>query len=403
MREVFNYIKDNLPKTIKDTYPELKPVVSPCIKEGFTAFYYWDTYFANLALLALGNSAQVKNNLDNMKYMVETIGYIPNEYAPDNPWGCMNRSQPPLFARGVRDYYEYTQDKGVIETYLSAIKKEYDFWQTKRLSPCGLNHYGHCATDKYLEVFYRVICERLRIDEDFYSDKLKQSQHFMAFAESGWDFTPRFWEANNPYAGMHYAPVDLNSILYEVECILSEFSVLLGRHDEAEQYAIFSKKRKALMEKYMRAEDGIYYDYNFMTEERSPILSAASTLPYMVGLSAERKVLEGIVKRLDGTCGLSVCEKTDWECHDQWAYPSVWPPICYFVYSALEKTGSKKARPFAQKYMKLVEDTYSITGKLWEKYDAEKGGVPSGLEYDAVEMLGWTAGVYLYFQEKTVK
>lgn len=57
MRKIYDYIKNNLPKTIKETYPELKPVVSPCVKEGFTTFYYWDTYFANLAFLALGDLA----------------------------------------------------------------------------------------------------------------------------------------------------------------------------------------------------------------------------------------------------------------------------------------------------------------------------------------------------------
>lgn len=70
---------------------------------------------------------------------------------------------------------------------------------------------------------------------------------------------------------------------------------------------------------------------------------------------------EGIVNRLDGKCGFSVCEKT----------------------------GSNRAKPFAQKYIKLVEDTYVKTEKLWEKYDA-------------VEMLGWTAGVYLYFLGKNM-
>lgn len=397
MTKVYDYIKNNLHKTVKATHPELKPVVTPCIDAVFTTFYYWDTYFAGLAFLAVGDHNQVKNNLDNMKYMVETMGYIPNEYAPDNPCGYTNRSQPPLFARGVWDYYQYTQDENVIETYLPAIKKEYDFWQTKRQSPCGLNHYGHCATDEYLEAFYEETCERLQIDENFYPDKREQGQQFLAFAESGWDFTPRFWEADNLYAGMHYAPVDLNSILYEVECILSKFSALVGCPDEAAKYAQLAEKRKTLMEKYMLAEDGIYYDYNFVTEEHSPILSAASCMPYVVGLSDDKEVLEGIVERLDGKWGLAVCEKTGWECHNQWAYPSVWPPVCYFVYSALKKTGSKKAKAFAQKYIKLLDATYEQTGRLWEKYDAEKGGRPHGLEYDSVDMMGWTAGVYMYF------
>lgn len=34
--------------------------------------------------------------------------------------------------------------------------------------------------------------------------------------------------------------------------------------------------------------------------------------------------------------------------------------------------------------------------KLWEKYDASVGVVSVTKEYKTPEMMGWTAGVYLY-------
>ena len=397
---VCQYIAENMHKTIKRNYPELKPVVSPCINKLFTTFYYWDTYFANLAFLELGDWEQVENNLDNMKYMVETMGYIPNEYAPDRPGGGMNRSQPPLFSRGVRDYYNYRQELEIVKKYLPAMEKEYEFWQTQRMSVCGLNRYGHNATKEYLENFYEVICRRLQIEPDSYSDIYEQSGHFLAIAESGWDFTPRFYEPENPYAGMHYAPVDLNAILYDVENILADMCSLLGFDEKAGLYREYAERRKVCMNTYMLGEDGLYYDYNFVTQKQSPVLSAASCLPFMVGVSEDKRALERTVDLLEGEYGLSACVKVPWESYDQWDYPSVWPPLSYFVYEALKWQHSDRAVPFARKYLKTVGDTFRETGHLWEKYDAVKGGVSIVKKEGTVEMLGWTAGVYMYLKRE---
>ena len=398
--EVYAYIKENMPKTVKESYRELKPVVSPCIKEGFTTFFYWDTYFADLALLALGDHKQVENNLDNMRYMVETMGYVPNEYAPDIPIAGMNRSQPPLFSRSVKDYYMQTKDVRIVQKYLPALENEYAFWQTQRTSECGLNRYWHNATDEYLRDFCVGICERLRIEPTRYPDLKKQGEHFVSIAESGWDFTPRFFEKENAYVGGNYAPVDLNCILYDVERILSEFCALLGMKEKSDAYAKLAENRKTLINEYMLGKDGLYYDYDFVTKDRSPVLSAASCLPFAMGISEDKAALEKTVARLEGEYGLAACEKLPWECCDQWAYPSVWPPLSYFAYVALERLQSERAKPFAKKYVRTVRETYEKTGRLWEKYDAEKGGVKKGQEYETVEMLGWTAGVYMYLSER---
>jgi hypothetical protein len=37
---------------------------------------------------------------------------------------------------------------------------------------------------------------------------------------------------------------------------------------------------------------------------------------------------------------------------------------------------------------------------LWEKYDAVRGGMGVSTEYGTPEMMGWTAGVYVYFCEE---
>ena len=55
----------------------------------------------------------------------------------------------------------------------------------------------------------------------------------------------------------------------------------------------------------------------------------------------------------------------------------------------------------AEKYNKVVRDNYNVTGKIWEKYDANTGKVAQTLqEYGTPEMMGWSAAVYRYFEEE---
>ena len=44
--------------------------------------------------------------------------------------------------------------------------------------------------------------------------------------------------------------------------------------------------------------------------------------------------------------------------------------------------------------------TFRDANGLWEKYDAVQGGIGVSTEYETPEMMGWTAGVYVYFDEE---
>ena len=394
---VFNYINNNIQRSIKPGPDGLKPIISPCINSTFLWFFYWDTYFADFALLETGNESQVVNNLDNMKWFVDNLGFVPNAYqskeAEDNE---VNRSQPPLFARGVWDYYSWKKDLNILRTYLPAIEKEYEFWQKNRMTPCGLNRYYHHADNDYLLSFYNVIMERLGLHPDLYEDKLEQGANFLAIAESGWDFNCRYPEGGNPYTCTHYVPVDLNSILYNVECIIARSNELLNNPEKAMQYHKYSEERKEKMNRYLLAPDGIYRDYNFITGEHSPYVSGASFCPFAMGVSDDVEALERVVSILEETYGISACEKKDRERFDQWDFPYMWPPVVYFCVTALKRLNSEKLEIVAKKYLSTVQNVYQQTGDLWEKYDSVKGCVGLNAEYHTPAMMGWTAGVYIY-------
>ena len=401
--KVYDYILNNFHKTVKSGGSELKPLVSPCVSEAFTFFFYWDTYFANLALFEIGDVKQVENNLDNMCTLIDKIGYVPNGYLPDSQTqGLKNRSQPPLFSAGVKDLYEHTSDVGVIKRYLPYMEKEYEFWMKERVTSIGLNKYGHNADDEWLVGFCNGICQRLNISPDAYEDRVAQGGHFLAIAESGWDFTPRFHDGDNYYACEYYAPVDLNSILYGVEKTIAEFSKVIGDKEKEKTYLKKAENRKVLMDKYMKGIDGFYYDYNYKNDSLSSVISAASFTPYTFGVSADLVALNALTDKLLCEYGIPATEKLSRECLDQWAYPSVWPPLTFFAVKAMQNLGSDKLKTVAERYVNTVRETFDNTRALWEKYDAEKGGVAYGHEYRTVEMFGWTAGVYSYLVKNCI-
>jgi len=302
----------------------------------------------------------------------------------------------------------YDVDKGTIsigeerETVASAMEKEYEFWMKERVTSIGLNKYGHNADDEWLVGFCNGICQRLNISPDAYEDRVAQGGHFLAIAESGWDFTPRFHDGDNYYACEYYAPVDLNSILYGVERTIAEFSKVIGDKEKEKTYLKKAENRKALMDKYMKGIDGFYYDYNYKNDSLSSVISAASFTPYTFGVSADLVALNALTDKLLCEYGIPATEKLSRECLDQWAYPSVWPPLTFFAVKAMQNLGSDKLKTVAERYVNTVRETFDNTRTLWEKYDAEKGGVAYGHEYRTVEMFGWTAGVYSYLVKNCI-
>lgn len=82
---VQKYIQDKLPLTLwkkrqdEDTFIGLPyPYNVPCVDGMFNELYYWDTYFTNKALFALGQVEQAKNNIKNILYLIDRFGYMPN-------------------------------------------------------------------------------------------------------------------------------------------------------------------------------------------------------------------------------------------------------------------------------------------------------------------------------------
>lgn len=150
---VIDFIRENIKKTVRintggdDTLIGLPyPYTVPTVSEAFQEMYYWDTYFTNVGLLVSGESELARYNTDNLLYMADKYGFVPN----GNRTWFLNRSQPPFLSLMVKDIYNETKDCEWLENAVKILEKEYSFWMTERITDTGLNCYGSNASDDAL-------------------------------------------------------------------------------------------------------------------------------------------------------------------------------------------------------------------------------------------------------------
>ena len=370
--------------------------VPPCVDGDLIDLYYWDTYFTNLGLYADDLDEYARGNIENLKFCLRKFGCVPNMCRGN---GADYASQPPLLFWMIDDYYERTQDRAFLEDGYAALETEYGFWMRERISPNGLNQYGtNAKTTELIEGFLEYLANRLSLDVSSWSEeeKFEFCRHRNAEGESGEDHTHRF-------RGRAYFvnPVDLNSYLYAFERTMQKFAALLGR--EGQVWNERAKTRLALIKKYCFDEQtGMYFDYDYEQEERTGVYCAACYLPFVFGITDDRKAVERLNEKLVCEHGVLSCEElpTNGETF-QWGYPNAWAPHQYFAYLANERAGnSERARTIAEKWLDTLGAEFERSGKLFEKYDAVKGGAATVNEYGLPEMLGWTAGVFNAFYEK---
>lgn len=367
------------------------PYIVPVEKAHWNEMYYWDTFFTCKGLALQGREELVKNCADNMLYMVEKYGFMPNA----NRTYYLNRSQPPFLSMLVRDVYNLFQDKKWLKSAYETLKKEYNFWMSQRMTPTGLNKFGvkQNSIEQVKIQKYERVCRRLKKNfppEDAYNI----ATNFLCDCESGWDFNPR-----TEMKQMQFVYVDLNSNLYLYETNFAFFADIL-KNGEADFWKEASEKRKELMNKILWKKDS-FLDYNFVENKHSSIFSVASFYPLWAGLATKQQAEETVkqLNKIEFNYGVAACCENYPDVSYQWNYPVGWPPLHYIMVCALDNYGYREAAMrIAKKYTDVMEKFYNETGNLWEKYDVTTGLYDVDAEYGSRVMLGWSAGVYLYLK-----
>lgn len=392
--KLVNYIKEHWDDTVRLEREGGNGLIGlpyeyfvPSVTGMFQEIYYWDTFFTAKGLFLCGREALVKSTVEDMFYLVDKIGYMPN----GSNEGLLGRSQPPFLSSMVKDLYEIYKDKVWLSTAYGILTKEYSFWMTNRITPTGLNRHGYDMSNGRIKSYADMIRGRLagldlsdRTDEDIV-------ENFMADAESGWDFNPRC-----EYHQTECNFIDLNSILYVFEGNMAFFAKELGNGEEALWQERADWRKEKIRSTMFDGET--FRDYNFVKDTFSPVFSCASFYPLWAGIATPEQAASTVklLPLLEMEHGLAVCQPIEREVKFQWDYPNGWAPLHYIVVHALDNYGyTEDAARIAAKYVRSIEKIFEETGALWEKYNVTEASIKVNDEYKMPEMLGWTSGIYL--------
>ena len=358
-----------------------KPYLVPAFEEGhefdFNELYYWDSYFMVQGILDKDHKELVTGVLENLLYTYERFKVIPNA----SRTYLMGRSQPPLLSSFIVECYQvFGLDKKWLRRAVKLAEAEYHtVWMGKTKPNSRLVHEG---LSRYYDVNYL---------------------HDLAEAESGWDYTPRF-----NHKALNYLPIDLNSLLYKYERDFGYIEKLLGNDTAAKKWEEAAEARRVTINKLMWSElRGMYYDYNYVKENRGSVNSLAAYFPMWAGLADERQAakLVGSLKRFERKGGLATTDAPQvgalvpGAMPTQWAYPNGWAPLHFIVVKGLQRYGyHEDARRIAMKWLRTNLDWFNKHHVFLEKYNVVQPEKPPAKGvYPSQTGFGWTNAVFERF------
>ena len=220
----------------------------------FGEVYYWDSYFTMLGLKASGRVDMIENMVNNFSHLINTVGFIPN----GNRTYYLGRSQPPFYSSMVQ-LLASVRDKNILLQYLPSLEKEYQYWMK---GADGLNAEQnasyHAVMMKDGEILNRYCDELSTARPESYKEDVELThqssqepailyKHLRAGAESGWDYSSRWFRDGESFATIHTAeiiPVDLNCLLCHLEQTIAEGYDVNNDTHNYQHYKQLAEKRK---------------------------------------------------------------------------------------------------------------------------------------------------------------
>jgi alpha,alpha-trehalase len=386
----------------------------------FNEMYGWDSYFILVGLLRDGEVARAKDMVDNFLYEIDHYGTILNA----NRTYFLTRSQPPFLTRMILGVFEATKDRDWLRSTVPAIDRYYRFWTTAphQIEAIGLSRYfdrgegpapevvsderdasGRTHYDRVRE-YYRT--HELRdYDVSLYYNRPKGQLTDLFFKgdrsmrESGFDPSNRF----GPFSVdiIHYAPVCLNSLLYQMEVDGAAIAGTLGNDTDVRLWRERATARQQRVNKLLWDDKtGLYLDYSFRTKQRRLYPFATTFYPLWVGLATgeQAKRVRANLSKFEAPGGiLTSTEVTG----SQWDAPFGWAPLQMIAVEGLRRYGyDEDADRLSTKFIALVAKEFQEHGTIVEKYDVRRreSDVEAGIRfgYSANQIgFGWTNGVVL--------
>ena len=306
----------------------------------------------------------------------------------------------------------------ILQTYLPQLEKEYHFWM------CGSNELSASVTSLHRTVLlpdgsvlnrywdenntarpesYR---EDVELSHQTSVDSKRLFRDLRAGAESGWDFSSRWFKDEMSFNTIHTTeiiPVDLNCLLFHLEQTIAKAYHVFENNNEEEKYLNLAEKRKAAIQKYCWNESkGFYIDYDFAAGKQKDSLTLAAAFPLFFNIAdpTQAKKVADIIKEKFIKSGGVVTTLT--KTGQQWDAPNGWAPLQWITIIGLENYGEQElAKEIANKWIQLNTEVFKRTGKLMEKYNVQDTSLDAGGgEYPGQDGFGWTNGVLLALIKK---
>lgn len=374
----------------------------------FREIYYWDSYFTMLGLQVDKRIDIIENMVDNFAHLIHEHGFIPN----GNRTYYLGRSQPPFFSLMVS---LLSEEKGmdILLKHQSAIEKEYAYWMDGE-KIVTTKHAQHrrvilmqdgSIMNRYWDDFDtprpEAFIEDIHVAEKSTTDKAIVFRNIRAAAESGWDFSSRWFKDQK---NMHtiqtteLIPVDLNCLLlFTEELLLKIYSIT----NNTMLFDLFQQKirqrKKAINHFCWNETLGFYFDYHFIQQKQTKTYSLASAYPlffYVASKSQSDKVAHIIEENFLHAGGVTTTlNKTN----QQWDAPNGWAPLQWITYKGLNNYQHfALADEIKKRWLLNNEEKYYATEKMMEKYNVMNTDAKAGDgEYPNQDGFGWTNGIYL--------
>jgi alpha,alpha-trehalase len=402
----------------------------------FNEMYGWDSYFIIRGLLLDGHYDLARGMVDNFFYEIEHYGSVLNA----NRTYFLSRSQPPFLSAMVMAVYSARPDKQWLAKAYSYIFRDYQMWisEPHLAGKTGLSryydYYGHSPTPDIAannDPYYAEVITALasngtantyvtnRADGPLYSIKscivggacaesatISLTQDYYegdrSMRESGFDVSDRF----GPYSGEthHFAPVCLNSLLYQTERNLQRIAEILGKPAAAREWSDRAQLRRERMNHLMwNPSRGMFFDWNFIDDKQSTYEYASTFYPLWVGLATKiqaRAIIRNL-NRFEQPGGIAMSTNNS---KLQWDYPYGWAPVNLIAIEGLRVYGDESdANRLSEKFLSMVTENFHRDGTIREKYNvvtrSDEQTISVGYHVNVVGF-GWTNGTFLALWDK---
>ncbi|MDI1228970.1 MAG: trehalase family glycosidase [bacterium] len=388
----------------------------------FNEMYGWDSAFPVFAW-ADSHPRLMREQADNQLYQIRAYGKVLNA----NRTYYLSRSQPPLIAAMIlrlwqaaqkRDWRDFDPDSvyADAETWLAAAYRDlvsyHGYWtaRDRQAGETGLARYWDDGDGIAAEVLlgepghYEHAMEHFKQhpDERFYKDGVLTAVYYRAdraMRASGFDPTGHW--GYGALECLFHAPACLNALLYRMEGDLGEIADILGAAD-GDEWRTRQTQRKSAMQPMLDPATGLYHDYDTIRKSRNTKPFATFFHAHWAGLyegdaGLAKKAADTALTLLETPYGIMTSTE---QSGSQWDFPYGWPPLQYFAFEGLRRSGqTEAAKRVARKFIALAERVFAERAALFEKYNMRDGNaevsVVHGYSTNVTESgtFLWTAAV----------